>query len=323
VDLYYNGVVITSPPPITICVVIPAYKVKVHINKVVGSIGPEVQKIIVVDDACPEQSGSLVQENTKDPRVEVIFHSRNMGVGGAVKTGYQRAIDLNSQIIVKMDGDGQMDSARIQNLSDPILSGIADYTKGNRFFNVEAVRKMPKIRIIGNLGLSFLTKLSSGYWKIFDPSNGFTAISKNKLLSLPLEKIDNRYFFESDMLFRLNLANSRVLDVSIPAIYETEKSNLKISRVLFEFPIKHTRNLIKRVLYTYYVRDFSPGSIELPIGIILSFFGIFLGVQSWFNSFESQVPTQIGTLFLISTTCLAGLQFLLAFLTNDMNREVK
>ena len=185
-----------------ICVVIPAYRVKSHLLGVVHSIGPEVTNIIVVDDACPEKSGEYLALHTTDPRVEIIFHKVNLGVGGAVKTGYVRALELKSTAVVKIDGDGQMDPSKIHEIILPILEGTADYTKGNRFFDVEAIQQMPKLRIFGNLVLSFLTKLSSGYWNNFDPNNGFTAVSNKILRRIPLSKIDDGYFFESDMLFR-------------------------------------------------------------------------------------------------------------------------
>jgi dolichol-phosphate mannosyltransferase len=304
-----------------ISVVIPAFKVKAHLLAVIESIGAEVNNIIVIDDACPERSGEFVKANVTDSRVEVIFHERNLGVGGAVKTGYKRALELNSDVIVKIDGDGQMDTSRISDLVLPILEGLADYSKGNRFFDVEAVRAMPKIRIFGNLGLSFLTKLSSGYWRIFDPANGFTSINREKLRLIPLDKVDDGYFFESDMLFRLNLLDANVMDVQMPAIYDNEKSNLKISRVLFEFPLKHLRNFVKRIAYTYYLRDFSLASIELPLGILLGGFGLILGTIAWTKGIVTSTPTQTGTLILISMSVLAGLQLVLAFLSYDTNKK--
>ena len=293
--------------------------VKRHIVQVISSIGPEVQKIIVIDDACPQKSGEHVLNNVKDPRVEIISHDVNLGVGGAVKTGYMRAIELNQDVIVKIDGDGQMDTSKIVNLTTPILDGIADYTKGNRFFDVQNVRAMPTIRILGNLGLSFLTKLSSGYWRIFDPNNGFTAISKDKLNSIPLEKIDNGYFFESDMLFRLKIIDAVVRDIPLAAIYADEKSNLKLRRVLFEFPVKHFRNFAKRIIYIYYLRDFNLASIELPLGILLSGFAFIFGAYNWANGIATDSSTPIGTLILIAMSFLAGLQLILAFFSYDTN----
>lgn len=274
-----------------------------------------------MDDYCPEKTGEFIKINNQDLRVEIIFHEKNFGVGAAMKTGYKRAIESGMDIIVKIDGDGQMDTSRIAELVGPIKAGLADYTKGNRFFNVEAVRAMPKIRIFGNLGLSFMTKLSSGYWQIFDPNNGYTAIEKNKLKSIPLEKVDNRYFFESDMLFRLRMENALVRDVDMPAIYEDEKSNLKIRRVLIEFPLKHFRNFMKRIIYLYYLRDFNLASIELPLGLTLSGFGISLGLYSWIHGLITSSATQTGTLVLITMSVLAGLQLILAFLSFDTNNQ--
>ena len=311
-----------DPNVCQICVVIPAFKVKAHIIDVITSIGPEVNRIIVVDDKCPEKSGDHVMALTKDPRVEVIFHQINMGVGGAVKTGYRRALEIGSEIIVKIDGDGQMDSSRIEELVSLIKVGRADYTKGNRFFDVEAVRTMPKIRILGNLGLSFLTKLSSGYWRIFDPNNGFTAINKSKLQKMALNKIDDGYFFESDMLFRLNLIDAVVKDVSIPAIYGDEESSLKVRKILFEFPLKHLRNFLKRIFYLYYLKDFNLASIELLVGFFLFNFSLIIGAHSWIHGTLSGTPTPPGTTILVAISFLAGIQLLLAFFNFDMGREV-
>ncbi len=307
--------------PKKIAVVIPAFKVRSQILEVVTSIGPEVRRIIVVDDACPEKSGDLVAKTIYDPRVEIIFHQTNLGVGGAVKSGYRRALQLGYDIVVKIDGDGQMDPSRIKEITRPLIAEIADYAKGNRFFDIDAIRKMPKFRILGNLVLSFFTKLSSGYWRIFDPNNGYTAITQSSLRRLNLDKIDDGYFFESDMLFRLNLVNSRVRDIAMPAIYNDEVSNLKISRVLFEFPLKHLKNLAKRIAYNYYLKDFNLASIELPAGILLSSFGVILGVKSWIHSISNGIPTQPGTIVLVAISLLAGLQLILAFFSFDIGRE--
>ena len=305
----------------SVAVVIPAFKVKSEILGVISSIGPEVGVVIVVDDACPEHSGQYVQDRNTDPRVIVIYHNSNQGVGGAVKTGYKRALELGSEIVIKIDGDGQMDSSKITDLITPILRNQSDYTKGNRFFEIEAVQQMPKVRILGNLGLTFMTKISSGQWHIFDPTNGFTAISGSMLKKLNLDKIDNRYFFESDMLFRLNLIQARVSDVPLPAIYGEEKSNLRVKRVLFEFPAKHMRNYLKRIAYTYYLRDFNLASIELPLGLLLSGFGLILGTYSWIHGIVTSTATQTGTLILVAMSFLSGLQLILAFLSHDTNNS--
>ena len=301
-----------------VCVVIPAFKVSNQIVQVVENIGSEVQLIIVVDDKCPEKSGELVLSKVKDPRLIVVLNSENLGVGGAVKAGYERALDEDCDIIIKIDGDGQMDPKLINRLLRPLLENSAGYAKGNRFFNVEDIRKMPKIRILGNLVLSFMSKLSTGYWRIFDPTNGFTAIRSDVVGLLPLDKIDNRYFFESDILFRLNIARVPVVDVPIPAVYGSEISNLHIYKTIIEFPWKHARNFIKRIAYSYYIREFTLASIELPVGIILISFATISGIQNWVHSLSTSIPTETGTIVLIALSFLSGLQLILGFFAFDI-----
>jgi len=171
-----------------IAVVIPCYKVAAHLCDFIRQIGKEVDAIFVVDDCCPEKSGALVEKVCKDSRVRVIYHTTNQGVGGAIMSGYKAAIIDGAAIIVKIDGDGQMDPSLIPAFIAPIVSGEADYTKGNRFFDLEEIRAMPKARLFGNAVLSFMTKLSSGYWYLFDPTNGYTAIHADVARHLPFEK---------------------------------------------------------------------------------------------------------------------------------------
>lgn len=304
--------------PLLIAVVIPAYKVRSHILKVVAAIGPEISRIYVVDDCCPEHSGDFVEGNSSDPRVRIIRHPENRGVGGAVISGYKAALADGIGVIVKVDGDGQMDPSLIPSFIGPILAGEADYTKGNRFFDLEAVRAMPKTRLFGNAVLSFLTKLSSGYWDIFDPTNGYTAIHGDVARHLPMDKLSQRYFFETDVLFRLNILRAAVVDVPIEAKYEDEISNLKIRKIVSEFIIKHIRNFIKRVFYNYYLRDMSLASIELPLGLLLLLFGMSFGGYHWLVSIRSGVPTSAGTVMLAALPTLAGLQFVMAFLGYDI-----
>ncbi|HZV64622.1 MAG TPA: glycosyltransferase family 2 protein, partial [Telluria sp.] len=188
----------------SIAVVIPSYRVTRQVLDVIAGIGPEVSRIYVVDDQCPDSSGTLVRGACADPRVTVLQHAKNLGVGAAVMTGYRAAIADGATIIVKLDGDGQMDARLIPNFVAPILAGEADYTKGNRFYDLEQIHAMPPMRLFGNALLSLLTKLSSGYWDLFDPTNGYTAIHADAARHLPFDKISQRYFFETDMLFRLN-----------------------------------------------------------------------------------------------------------------------
>lgn len=299
-------------------VVIPCYKVSAHICEVIKEIGNEVDAIIVVDDCCPEKSGALVESLCTDARVRVIYHATNQGVGGAVQTGYKAAIKAGAEVIVKIDGDGQMDTSLIPNLIEPILTGEADYTKGNRFFDLEKIREMPKARLFGNAVLSFMTKLSSGYWDLFDPTNGYTAIHADVARHLPFEKISRRYFFETDMLFRLNTLRAVVIDVPMDAKYGDEVSNLKISKIIGEFLVKHARNLAKRIFYNYYLRDMSLASIELPLGVLLLMFGAGFGGWHWLLAVREDIATPAGTVMLSALPALMGLQLVLAFLSYDI-----
>ncbi|SAL34872.1 glycosyltransferase family 2 protein [Caballeronia concitans] len=301
-----------------IAVVIPSYKVKEHILGVIEKIGPEVSQIYVVDDCCPVKSGDFVRDNCNDERVRIEYHQQNLGVGGAVMTGYRAAIENGADVIVKIDGDGQMDPALLPYFALPIIEGWADYTKGNRFYDLTHIGRMPKARLIGNAGLSFMTKISTGYWNVFDPTNGYTAISAQVASHLPLDKISQRYFFETDMLFRLNTLRAVVADVPMDAHYADEESNLKISKVLFEFSGKHASNLFKRIFYNYFLRDMTAATFELVIGGLLLLFGLAFGVSHWISAISSHIPTPLGTIMVAALPILIGLQLILSFLNYDV-----
>jgi glycosyltransferase involved in cell wall biosynthesis len=300
-----------------VAVVIPCYREADRIMGVLDGIGPEVTRIIVVDDACPERTGERVKERCRDPRVDVVVHDRNRGVGGATVTGYRRALEEGADVIVKVDGDGQMDPGMIPRLIAPIVRGDADYTKGNRFHDLAGVSRMPAVRILGNLGLSFACKLSSGYWNIFDPTNGFTAIHAKIARELPLEKISEGYFFESDMLFRLNLLRAVVVDVPMRARYGEERSNLTVRSVILPFAGRHWVNAVKRVFYSYYLRDFNVASIQLVLGTALMLFGVIYGAIHWQGSFATGTPATAGTVVLAALPIILGSQMLIAFVDFD------
>jgi len=303
---------------LNIAVVIPCYRVRHHILDVLQGIGPTVSHIVVVDDACPEMSGKWVQENNQDPRVQVIFHDINRGVGGAVMTGYRTAIESGADILVKIDGDGQMDPALIERFVRPIARGQADYTKGNRFYDLTHLGEMPGLRLIGNAALSFMAKMSTGYWNIFDITNGYTAIHVKVVQLLPLEKISARYFFETDILFRLNLVRALVVDIPMDAKYAGESSSMRIGRIAGEFLWKHVRNFSKRMFYNYFLRDMSVASLELLIGLSMLLFGVVFGVSQWLHSWQSGIGAPLGTVMLAALPTMLGIQFLLAFIGFDV-----
>ena len=286
----------------------------------IARIPPKVQRIYVVDDKCPQHSGELVEEQCRDPRVRVIFHEENQGVGGAVSSGYRAAIEEGMDIVVKVDGDGQMDPALIPHFTRPIERGRADYTKGNRFYRPESLKGMPPIRLFGNAALSFINKLSTGYWSIMDPTNGYTAIHTSVLREMPLHKLEKRYFFETDMLYHLNTMRAVVHDVPMDAVYADEESSLKVSKVLPEFMVKHVNRFFKRYVYLYLLRDFNIGSLYSLLGVVLCGLGVVFGGWAWLRSLTTGQPATSGTVMLAALPLIIGIQFLIAFLHHDVER---
>jgi len=301
-------------------VVIPSFKVRKFLKQVVIELPEFIDYIIVVDDACPEQSFETVQNIDK---VIIINHTKNMGVGGAVVSGYKKALQLDIDIVIKIDGDGQMDSAFISTLIQPIIEEKADYTKGNRFRDFKALREMPKIRLFGNSALSFLIKVASGYWSIVDPTNGFTAINKETLKDLELDKLSKRYFFESDMLINLNIKDKVLKDIAIPAKYGNEESSLKIKKILYQFPPKIIKGFNKRIFYKYFVYNFNMASVYMALGIPLFLFGLFFGIIKWDESLQSNLDASTGTVMLATLPIILGVEFLLQAINIDIMNEPK
>ncbi|MDR7194152.1 glycosyltransferase family 2 protein [Luteimonas terrae] len=302
----------------SVAVVIPAYRVTRHILGVIDGIPDWVDRIYVVDDHCPDGSGRLVEKDCADSRVVVIFNQKNLGVGGAVMAGYVCAERDGCDIVVKMDGDGQMEPALMPALVWPIASGEADYTKGNRFYDLAQIGRMPAIRIFGNAVLSFMTKISSGYWDLFDPTNGYTAIHTRVVPKLPMHKISHRYFFETDILFRLNTLRAVVVDVPMDARYGDEVSGLSVRRIVLDFMYKHLRNTAKRIFYSYFLRDMSLASIELVGGILMISLGLLAGIHFWSGAAAEGVAASAGRVMLAALPVILGLQLLLGFIAFDI-----
>ena len=307
-----------------VVIIIPAYRVERDIKNVLHSLPDYIKHILVVDDASPDSTADVITAlYNSDMRLSLIRHSHNQGVGGAMISGFKKALELGAQIVIKIDGDGQMDSAYIPALITPLIQGKADYTKGNRFRDFSSLQNMPFIRRIGNLGLSFLTKAATGYWNIFDPTNGFFAIRAEILAQLPLEKIDERYFFETSMLANLYLLNAFVLDVPIPAKYGNEKSHLSIYRTLFEFPYKLLITFLRRVLLKYYIYDFSILSLYLLTGFPLLLFGLIFGITKWIQYAQLGIAAPTGTVMLPTLCLILGIQIMLSGIEIDMKNTPK
>jgi dolichol-phosphate mannosyltransferase len=300
------------------CVVIPAYRAAATILPVIEAIGPEIELIVVVDDGCPEGTAVSVANRCSDPRVVALMHDTNRGVGAAFLTGMRYAIERGAEIIVKIDADGQMDPSQVPALMHPIVSGQADYVKGDRFFFLTNAASMPSARLFGNLVLSFMAKFSSGYWTIMDPTNGFFAIHARVAELLDDERIAKRFFFETDLLFHLGLIRAKVVEFPMRASYGDEVSNLRISQQLAPFLAGHMSNTFRRILYRYFFREFSLASIQLVAGAMLFGFGLSFGLYHWWSAPPDQlVPT--GTIMLAALTFLIGFQLLSSFLNYDIS----
>jgi len=302
---------------------VPCYRVSAQIVDVVRSIPSWIGYIFAVDDACPEKSGDYLARNCTDPRLKILYHAKNQGVGGATITGYQAALAANCDIVVKMDGDDQMDPAFLPRLIQPILIGRADFTKGNRFYDLLALRQMPPIRRIGNLGLTLLTKAASGYWNVADPTNGYTAVHASALRMLNFDQIARRYFFETSMLIQLNIVRAVAHDVPIPARYGSETSSLNIWRAFLGFPPRLIAGFFRRLLWRYFIYDLSAVTVLLLTGSLSTGFGVVFGSYRWLLGLAQQQAQSAGTVALALLPTLLGFQMLLqAILLDVMDRPV-
>ena len=307
-----------------LAVVIPAYYVADKIESVLNDLPDYLRYIIVVDDASPDNTSELVQAfANRDRRIVLIRHEQNQGVGGAMLTGFRKALELGAQVIIKIDGDHQMDPIHIPALVTPLLEGKADYAKGNRFRDFESLQHMPLIRRIGNLGLSFLTKAATGYWNCFDPTNGYFAIRAEVLEQLPFDRVDYSYFFETSMLANLYLLGAFILDVPLPARYRGERSNMSIWRVLVQFPAKLLATLLRRLVLRYFLFDFSMVSVYLLTSIPLILFGLIFGSVKWAQYVKLGVPAPTGTVILPTLALILGIQIMLSAIEVDMNAAPK
>ena len=307
-----------------IAVVLPCYRVEREIQSVLKEIPRYIRHIIVVDDASPDSTSDVVAASAKkDKRIILIRHGSNLGVGGAMVTGFRKALELNSQIVVKVDGDGQMDASHMPALLSPLISGQADYTKGNRFRDFQSLQQMPLIRRVGNMGLGFLSKAATGYWNLFDPTNGFAAVRAEVLAQLPMDRIDPTYFFETSMLANLYLLGAVVKDIPMPARYQSEVSNMLIHRILFQFPYKLFSTFIKRFLLKNFIYDFSMASIYALTGFPLLLFGLIFGIIKWIQYASLNIPAPTGTVMLPTLSVLLGIQLLLSAIEIDLRSVPK
>lgn len=299
-------------------VVIPAYKVAAHVADVIRGIPPVIATIIVVDDKSPDDTAAIV-ERLADPRVTLVRHAENRGVGGAMASGFAEALRQGLDVVVKMDGDDQMDPAHLPAILAPLLANEADLVKCNRYASLKSLQQMPLIRMVGNAGLTFLVKLASGYWNTFDPANGYIAIRASVLEKLELERLPKRYFFESGFLIELGILRAVVRDVPIPARYGDEVSNLSITNVLFEFPPRLLHGALRRLFWRYFVHDFTAVSVLVVIGVPLLLFGIARAAVYYANLSPEAPPAPAGDVMAVALPVILGVQFVLQAVVLDVS----
>lgn len=300
----------------TIAAVVPAYREEKMISTVIETMPDYVDHIVIVDDCSPDATSEVVQRST-DPRVTLIRHAVNQGVGGAIITGHRKALELGADVNVIMAGDAQMDPEYLPPLLDRVTEEGYGFAKANRFFSPESFSGMPRHRVFGNIVLSFMTKLTSGYWHLFDPQNGYTAIRAEVVRRLPLDQIAKRYSFENDLLIHLNILQVPAVDVPIPAVYGNEVSTIKLRRVVPELLHLLTAGFWRRIWYRYVLWSFSPIALLLVLGLALFLFGLAVAIWVCFQIAASVVATA-ATVMLAALPLMLGTQMLLSALQLDI-----
>jgi glycosyltransferase involved in cell wall biosynthesis len=307
---------------LNVAVAIPSYRAESTIAAVVAGLPDVVDHIVAVDDASPDGTGAAL-DALREPRLTVIHHDKNRGVGGAMKSAYRRCLELGADVVVKVDADGQMDPGQLTALLDPIVDRGYDYAKGNRFLDSKALADMPFVRLWGNLALTFLTKMASGYWHVFDPQNGYVACPARVLRRLDLDALVDDYFFENDMLVHLNILECRVIDVPMPARYGGAPSSMRIGRVIAGFPRRLFGRFWKRIYQRYVLRDFSPVALFLFAGIPLLLGGAAFGAWAWYESYHTGVVSSVGRVMLSVLPIVIGFQLILQAVLLDIHSSPK
>ncbi|MFD4423049.1 glycosyltransferase family 2 protein [Agromyces sp. NPDC058484] len=304
----YKGAVIAA--------VVPAYKEEAMIGIVIETMPDFVDHIVIVDDCSPDATSDVVR-SMDSPRVTLIRHEVNQGVGGAIITGHRAAMELGADVNVVMAGDAQMDPQHLPALLEKVTDGGFGFAKANRFFAPESFEGMPRHRVFGNIVLSFMTKLASGYWHLFDPQNGYTAVRTEVLRNIPLQHVAKRYSFENDFLIHLNIQQVSAVDVPVPAVYGDEVSSISLRKVVPELLDLLFRGFWRRIWYRYVLWSFSPIALLLFLGLASFVFG--LGVAVWIGFvIVGSVIATAGTVMLAALPLMIGTQMLISSLQLDI-----
>ncbi len=299
-----------------IAAVVPAYNEAKLIGRTIVSMPDWVDMIIIINDCSKDETLARARE-INDPRVHVIDHPKNTGVGGSIIDGHKLALELGADVNVVMAGDGQMDPTYLPDLLDPICDHGYEFTKANRFFSRAALAGMPKIRMVGSIFLSFATKVGSGYWNLFDPQNGYTAIHRSALRRIDLNRIARGYEFENDLLIWLNIANVRAKDVPIPAVYGEAVSTMRLHRVAGAIGMLLVRGFWRRMLLKHVLASFSPVALLFFTGLALVTFGTAVGVWVVVETLGPPVASTASVLLAVGPL-LTGIHMLVSALTLDI-----
>ena len=303
-----------------VAAVLPAYRTASSIRSVIEQIPPDIRHVIVVDDASPDGVSAAVSA-LGDSRVCVCSHEVNRGVGAAMKTGFKKALDLGADIVVKLDSDGQMDPALIPSLVAPLVAGRADFAKGNRFADLSVISAMPPLRRAGNLVLSFLVKAASGYWSLFDPCNGYLALTSDLLRNIRRDRLADRYFFEISLLCESYRASGVVVDIDMHPRYGDEISSLSPIRSLFEFSGRLLGRMVRRIGFAYFLRDFTVVSVFISAGVPMMAFGVVWSSYHWYRSLVTNVVASTGTVMIGTLAIILAFQLLLQAVVLDVQSE--
>ena len=307
-----------------VAVVVPAHDEEALIGRTLAEIPAFVDRVYVVDDHSTDATADHARE-VGDPRVEVIGHDRNLGVGAAIVTGYKRALDEKVDVAAVMAADGQMDPADLETLAGAVARGEVDYAKANRLFTGQAWELMPRHRYLGNAVLSMLTKIASGYWHVADSQSGYTAISRQMLQQLDLDRIYRRYGFPNDLLVHLNVWNARVRDFPSRPIYNVgERSGIKLWRVVPAIAWLLFKGFFWRLREKYVIRDFHPLVFFYMFGFLMTVLGLGLGIAETVLRIMGNAVSA-GTVVLVALLLIFGSQFTLFAMWFDMesNKDLR
>jgi glycosyltransferase involved in cell wall biosynthesis len=308
----------------TVAVVVPAYNEERLIEETIAGVPEFVDRIFVVDDSSRDATVERARA-AADPRVEVLVHEKNRGVGAAIVTGYKRALAERVDVTAVMAGDNQMDPAELESLAGPVARGELDYAKANRLFTGQAWQQIPRYRYLGNAVLSLFTKIASGYWHIADSQAGYTALGLPMLELLDLDRIYRSYGFPNDMLVHLNVWNARVRDIPSRPIYGVgEKSGIKVRKVVPRISWLLVKGFFWRMREKYVIRDFHPLVFFYMLGFVMTFLGLALGIfETVLRFMGNGIP--VATIVLVALLLISGSQFVLFGMWFDMesNKDLR